>query len=121
MKTKSTIAAAVLFGLLPVTPAAAQMADDEQEFQAMAAVLASNDAERQSAIDTCIEQGIGQSPEGLAEFMGVPVEQATEAWCTRMTNGIASGQLTLADLEALNEGTATPGALAVLTTASGGE
>ena len=87
----------------------------------MAVALASNDAERRAAIDTCIEQGIGQSPEGLAEFMGVPVEQATETWCTRMTNGIASGQLTLADLEALNEGTATPGALAVLTTAADGE
>jgi hypothetical protein len=50
----------------------------------------------------------------------VPVEKAA-AWCTRMTNGIADGRLTLADVNALGEGTVTRGARAVLTVASDGE
>jgi len=120
MQTKPIIAAAMLLGLLPAGPASAQVAADEQEFQAMAAALKANDAERRSAIETCIGQGIGSDPSGLAEFMGVPVEKATEAWCTRMTNGIADGRLTLADVNALNEGTVTPGARKVLTTVSEG-
>jgi hypothetical protein len=49
------------------------------------------------------------------------VEKAAEAWCTRMTNGIASGKLTLADVSGLNEGTITPAARAVLTTVSEGK
>lgn len=120
MQTKPIIAAVMLFGLLPAGPAWAQIAGDEQEFREMAAALKANDAERQSAIDTCIEQGIGENPAGAAGFMGVPVEKAAEAWCTRMTNGIADGKLTLADVNALNEGTVTPGARAVLTTVSEG-
>lgn len=121
MKTKSMTAALILLSLLPVGLACAQLAADEQEFQQMAAALKANDTERQSAIATCIEQGIGDNPAGAAQFMGVPVEKAAEAWCTRMTNGIASGLLTLADVTALNEGTVTPGAQNVLTTASEGK
>lgn len=121
MKTKSIFAAVILVGLPSVDPASAQIAADEQEFQQMASALRANDAERLSAIATCIEQGIGDNPEGAARFMGVPVEKAAEAWCTRMTNGIANGQLTLADVAALNEGTVTPGAQEVLTTMSEGK
>src|SRR5690606_518380 len=120
MQTKPIIAAVMLFGLLPGGPAWAQLADSEQEFRQLAAALKANDAERQSAITTCIEQGIGENPAGAAEFMGVPVEKAAEAWCTRMTNGIADGKLTLADVNALNEGTVSPAARAVLTTVSEG-
>lgn len=118
MKTKLTIAALILLGPMPAGPAWAQIAGDEQEFQQMAAALKANDAERRSAIATCIGQGIGENPEGAARFMGVPVEKAAAAWCTRMTNGIANGKLTLADVNALNEGTVTPGAREVLTSAS---
>jgi hypothetical protein len=53
--------------------------------------------------------------------MGVPVEKAAEAWCTRMTNGIANGLLTLADVMGLNDGTVTPAAQKVLTTLSEGK
>ena len=121
MHMKSTIAALVLLNFLPAGTVWAQIADDEQVFQQMAAALKANDAERRSAIAACIEQGVGDNPEGLAEFIGVPVEKAAEAWCTRMTNGIADGKLTLADVNALNEGTVTPGAKAVLTSASEGK
>jgi hypothetical protein len=118
MPMKSTIAALVLFGLMPVGPASAQIAADEHGFQQMAAALKANDPERRSAIATCIRQGIGENPAGAAQFMGVPVERAAEAWCTRMTNGIANGRLGFADVEGLNKGTVTPAARAVLTTAS---
>jgi hypothetical protein len=119
MHMKSIVAATVLLGLLPVGAAGAQqVAADEEEFQQLAAALKANDTKRLSAISTCIGQGIGDNPTGAAKFMGVPVEKAAEAWCTRMTNGIANGKLTLADVNALNEGTITPNAQAVLTTVS---
>jgi hypothetical protein len=121
MKAKSITAALILLGFLPASPALAQIAADEQEFQQLVAALKADDAERQSAIATCIEQGIGDNPTGAAEFMGVPVEKAAEAWCTRMTNGIVDGKLTLADVNGLNEGTVTPAARAVLTTVSEGK
>lgn len=122
MRMKLIVAATTLFGLLPVGPAGAQqVAADEQEFQQLVAALKANDAERLSAIAVCIEQGIGDNPTGAAQFMGVPVEQAAEAWCTRMTNGIANGQLNLADVSGLNEGTISPAAQAVLTTVSEGK
>ncbi|MCO5090997.1 hypothetical protein [Bosea sp. (in: a-proteobacteria)] len=120
MDLKSIAVTAVLFGLLAANPASAQGTADEQAFQAMAAALKANDAERRSAIETCIGQGIGSNPTGVAEFMSVPVAKATEAWCTRMTNGIANGKLTLADIQALNQGKLTPGARDVLTTVSDG-
>lgn len=117
MEVKSMIIATILAGLLPTGPASAQLADNEEEFQQIVATLKADDAERQSAIAVCIEQGVGANPEpnGIAMFMGVPVEQAWDAWCTRTTNGIADGKLTLADINALNEGTFTPAAKAVLT------
>jgi hypothetical protein len=119
---KTIFAAALFLGLLPAGPAGAQqVASDEKEFQELAAALKANDAERLSAISVCIEQGIGDNPAGAAKFMGVPVEKAAEAWCTRMTNGIADGKLTLADVNGLNEGTVTPAAQAVLTTVSEGK
>lgn len=122
MSMKSVATVLFVIGCLPPAgPAWAQIADDEQGFQQLAAALKADDAERQSAIATCIEQGIGDNPEGAAQFMGVPVEKAAEAWCTRMTNGIANGQLTLADVMGLNEGTVTPGAQKVLTTVSEGK
>ena len=121
MRMKLAAAAILFSGLLPVGPTLAQLADSEEEFQQMVAVLKADDAERQGAIETCIAQGIGDNPVGAAEFMGVPVEQATEAWCTRMTNGIANGLLTLADVTGLGEGTVTPNAQKVLTTISEGE
>lgn len=118
MKMKSIVAATILLGLLPAAPVWAQIAADEKEFQQLAAALKANDAERQEAITTCITQGIGNNPAAAAKFMGVPVDRAAEAWCTRMTNGIANGKLTLADVKALNEGTVTPGAREALITAS---
>lgn len=122
MHLKLTVAATMLLGLLPVGPAGTQqLAADEEEFRQLAAALKADDAERQSAIAVCIEQGIGDNPTGPTEFMGVPVENAAEAWCTRMTNGIANGKLTLADINGLNEGTVTPAAQEVLTTVSEGK
>ncbi|CAM5223262.1 hypothetical protein CDEF62S_00057 [Castellaniella defragrans] len=121
MTSKAIVVAAVWIGFLAAGTSQAQEVSNEQEFQQMSAALKANDAERQSAIATCISQGIGPDPAGAAGFMGVPVERATEAWCTRMTNGIANGALTLADLKALNEGTVTSRAQAVLTTASEGK
>ncbi len=121
MRMKSIVATVMLLGLLPIGSAWGQVATDEQEFQQMAAALKANQTERQSAIKTCVEQGIGENPTGAAKFMGVPVERAAEAWCIRMTNGIANGQLTLDDVKALNEGTVTARARKVLTTASEGE
>jgi hypothetical protein len=85
------------------------------------AALKANDAERLSAIAVCIEQGIGIDLANLAKLMDVPVEKSTEAWCTRMTNGIANGQLNLTDVSGLNEGTISPAAQAVLTTVSEGK
>jgi hypothetical protein len=122
MHMKLIVAATMLFGLMAVGPAGAQqVAADEEEFQQLVAALKADDAERLSAITVCIEQGIGDNPTGAAKFMGVPVEKAAEAWCTRMTNGIAGGKLTLADVSGLNEGTVTPAARAVLTTVSEGK
>lgn len=122
MRMRLIVAATMLFGLLPIGPAGAQqVAADEEEFQQLVAALKADDAERLSAITVCIEQGIGDNPTGAAKFMGVPVEKAAEAWCTRMTNGIAGGKLTLADVSGLNEGTVTPAARAVLTTVSEGK
>ncbi|MGX9390178.1 hypothetical protein ACWX0K_08835 [Nitrobacteraceae bacterium UC4446_H13] len=118
MKTMPVVVVLVLLGLLPVAPVWPQIAANEQEFQQLAAALKTNDAERQSAITTCIKQGIGDDPAAAAKFMGVPVARAAEAWCTRMTNGIANSKLTLADVTALNKGTVTPRAREVLTTMS---
>ena len=121
--TKSIAPALIVFGLLPAAPVQAQLASSEQEFQELAAALKADDAERQSAITTCIEQGVSANPDpaGMAQFMDLPVEQAWEAWCTRMTNGIANGLLTLADVTGLGEGTVTPNAQKVLTTVSEGK
>jgi hypothetical protein len=121
MQMKPIIAIIILSGLLAAGPAWAQIADNEQEFQQLVAALKADDAERQGAIEVCIAQGIGDNPEGAAQFMGVPVEKAAEAWCTRMTNGIANGLLTLADVMGLNDGTVTPAAQKVLTTLSEGK
>ncbi|MEH6949910.1 hypothetical protein V4R08_00905 [Nitrobacter sp. NHB1] len=121
MQMKSIVTTIVLLGFLPAAPVWAQIAANEHEFQQLSAALKANDAERQSAITTCIKQGIGVSLEKLAKLMGVPVEKATEAWCTRMTNGIANSKLTLADVNALNEGTVTPGAREVLKSVSDGK
>ncbi|MHA6645032.1 hypothetical protein [Mesorhizobium sp. A623] len=122
MHLRSILVVGVLLGFLSVGPAGAQqLAADEQEFQQLVAALKANEAERQSAIAVCTKQGIGENPAGAAQFMGVPVDKAAQAWCTRMTNGIANGQLGLADMNALNEGTVTPAAQAVLTTVSEGK
>lgn len=121
MQTKSAIVMVMLFGLLPVGPASAQLAANEREFQQMAATLKANEAERQSAIAACVKQGIGENPIGAAHLMGVPMGRAAEAWCTRMTNGIANGQLSLVDVNALNTGTVSARARKVLTTASEGK
>jgi hypothetical protein len=87
----------------------------------MAATLKANDAERQSAIDTCIGLGLGANPAGLAEFMGVAVENAAKAWCLRMTNGIVDGKLTLADMQSLSSGNFSANAATVLKTPTHGE
>lgn len=121
MQIKSIVTATVLLGLLPFTAIRAQIAANEQEFQQLAAALKANDAELRSAITTCIKQGIGENPAAAAKFMNVPVERAAEAWCTRITNGIANGKLTLNDVSALNTGTVLPAAREVLTTVSDGK
>lgn len=119
MRTKSIVATLML---LQFTGGAhGQIAADEKGFRQMASALKANDVERRSAIATCIKQGIGENPTGAARFMGVAVEKAAEAWCTRMTNGIANGKLTLNDIKAINEGTVTPAARDVLTAASEGK
>lgn len=116
------VAATMLLGLLLAGPAGAQqVATDEEEFQQLAAALKADEAERLSAINVCIEQSTGADSAGIAKLMDVPVERAWTAWCTRLTNGIADGKLMLADVNALNEGTVTPGARAVLATISEGE
>ncbi|NYT78039.1 hypothetical protein H0A71_13635 [Alcaligenaceae bacterium] len=119
MKIESIIVTVAMVAVLPVSSAWAQSAD-ELAFQQLGAALKADDVERQSAIKTCVEQGIGENPAGLAKLMGVPVEQATVAWCARTTNGIAQGKLNWADISALNQGTVTPNAHSVLTTASDG-
>jgi hypothetical protein len=116
MKINVIIASVALLGILPIHAASAQ--SDEEQFQAMVAYLQAHDAERVTAIATCIAQGIGDNPTGAAKVMGVPVEEAATAWCTRTTNGIAYGKLTLADMQAVNEGNVTPNMLKVLTTVS---
>jgi predicted solute-binding protein len=121
MQRKAIGPTIMLFGVLPADPAWTQVADNEQEFQQMSAALKANEAERYSAITTCIKQGIGENPTAVAQFMSVPVEKAAVAWCTRMTNGIANGLLTLTDVNALNQGKVTPSARKVLTTMSEGE
>lgn len=121
MTLKSIVAVAVFMTLLAASPGRAQIADNEPDFQKLAAALKANDAERQSAVATCIRQGIGENPAAAAQFMGVPVDKAAQAWCTRITNGIADGKLTLSDIKALNEGAVTPNARDVLTVASGGK
>lgn len=115
-----SVAAAVLLAFLPVGSAWAQ-SSDEEDFNAMAAALKANDTERASAIETCIAEGIGDDPAGAAEFMGVTVERAAVAWCTRMTNGIADGKLTLTDVMGLNEGNVSGSAAIVLKTPVEGE
>ena len=120
MNIRSFAAAVALLTVLPAGQAWAQSSDDE-DFQAMAAALKANDVERQSAIDTCIAQGIGENPAGAAEFMGVTVENAAKAWCMRTTNGIAEGRLTLADLQGLSSGNVSANAEAVLKTPTHGE
>ena len=120
MTIRGIIAAIVLLVVMPAGTTWAQ-SSPEEDFQAMAAALKANDAERQSAIDTCIQQGIGENPTGAAEFMGVPVESAAKAWCMRMTNGIADGKLTLADLQSLNSGDFSANAEAVLKMPVAGE
>jgi hypothetical protein len=121
MKLRSTIAAAALFVAMPASVTSAQIASDEQELKALAAALKADDAERQSAIETCIAQGIGDDPAGAAQFMDVPVEKAASAWCRRMTNGIAEGKLTLPDLQGLSSGDISANAEAVLKTPVPGE
>ena len=121
MKLKSIVAMTILAGIHAATPGHAQIAGSEQEFRQLSAALKADDAERRSAIATCIRQGIVENPTGAAEFMGVPVDKAAEAWCTRMTNGIADGKLTLVDVTALDKGTVTPAARGVLTTMSEGK
>lgn len=79
MRIKPVVAAAMLIGVVAVRPGSAQVASSEQEFRQVAAALKANDAERRSAIATCIKQGIGENPAGVAQFMSVPVEKATEA------------------------------------------
>jgi hypothetical protein len=121
MQKKSVIAALMFVGLLLLDQARAQIAANEQEFQQLSAALKANGSERRSAIATCIKQGIGENPTGAADFMGVPVAQAAEAWCIRVTNGIADGKLKLSDVLGLGKGDVSAAAREVLTTASEGK
>jgi hypothetical protein len=89
---------------MPAGAAWAQ-SSDEEDFQAMAAYLKANDAERQTAIDTCLAQGAGQDFANLAPIMEVSAENSVRAWCFRTVNGIADGKLTLADMQGINGGT----------------
>jgi hypothetical protein len=81
----------------------------EQQFKNMVTVLRNNDNERKDAIASCIQKGIGYNPRAVAEFMEVPVADAATAWCTRTVTGLVNGTLSLADLDAMNSGTITPG------------
>lgn len=88
----------------------------EQQFQEMVAFLKNNDAERKSAIASCIGQGIGDNPSAVAKVMDVPVADAATAWCTRTVNGLVNGSLSLTDLNTMNSGTITPGIMKALKT-----
>lgn len=114
MILKLTVISSLMIGSAIMSGAFAQNDEDEQNFREMGAFLKANESERQDAISSCIAQGIGDNPTGAAKVLGVPVEEAATAWCTRTTNGIAEGTLTLADLMAANEGTITPQMLKVL-------
>lgn len=88
----------------------------EQQFKDMVTFLRNNDSERKDAIASCIQKGIGDDPSAVAKVMEVPVADAATAWCTRTVNGLVNGMLSLADLNAMNSGTITPGILKVLKT-----
>jgi hypothetical protein len=104
MNMKSFVAAGVLLTALPAGVAWAQ-SSDEDDFKTMAAYLKANDSERQAAIESCIVQGTGRELANLAPIMEVSTENSVRAWCFRITNGIADGKLTLADMLSINEGT----------------
>jgi hypothetical protein len=99
---------------LPAGAAVAQMPSSAEQFRAMAAYLKSNKAERDTAIATCIAKGVGDNPAGLAALLKVPVEGAAAAWCTRLTNAIADGRVSFADVSAIGEGKVTDAARAAL-------
>lgn len=108
MKPSVICIAAVL--VIGATAAHAQtLPSSEAQFQEMVAFLKSNGAERDNAIASCTAAGIGDNPSALAEFMNVPVEKAAATWCMRTVNGLVSGALSLADLNAMNSGKITPG------------
>jgi hypothetical protein len=99
------------------TPIHAQtLPSSERQFQEMVTFLKNNDSERKSAISSCIGQGIGSNPSAIAKVMDVPVADAATAWCTRTVNGLVNGTLSLADLNAMNSGTITPGIMKALKT-----
>ena len=114
------IAAAAALVVLPGGAAWAQ-SSDEDDFRALATYLKANDAERRAAIDSCIAEGAESELANLASIMEVAAEDSVRAWCFRITNGIADGKLTLADLQGLDEGTLSDNARTVMKTPVAGE
>lgn len=117
---KTLIAAATLVAVLPAGATWAQ-SSDEEDFKAMVAYLKANDAERQAAIDSCIAAGAGGEMANLAPIMEVPAENSVRTWCLRITNGIADGKLTLADMQGIEQGTLSENIRAVMKTPVEGE
>lgn len=120
MNLKTFIAAAAFVAFLPTGATWAQ-SSDEDDFKAMVAYLKANDIERQAAIDSCIAQGSGGELANLAPIMEVPAENSVRAWCLRITNGIADGKLTLADMQGIDQGSLSENVKAVLKTPVMGE
>jgi len=113
---RSVICIVAAFGAWATPLQAQTLPSSEQQFQDMVTFLKNNDAERKSAIASCIAQGIGDNPSAVAKVMDVPVADAATAWCTRTVNGLVNGTLSLTDLNAMNSGTITPGIMKALKT-----
>jgi hypothetical protein len=112
----SVICIIAAFGACAAPVQAQSLPSSEQQFQEMVTILKNNAAERNSAISSCTAQGIGSNPSAVAKVMDVPVADAAAAWCTRTINGLVNGTLSLADLNAMNSGTITPGIMKALKT-----
>jgi hypothetical protein len=120
MNLKILIAAVVLVAVLPAGATWAQ-SSDEDDFKAMVAYLKANDGERQAAIDSCLAQGTGREMANLAPIMEVPAVNSVNAWCLRITNGLADGKLTLADMQGIEQGALSENVRAVMKTPVEGE
>lgn len=120
MDMRTLIATGLLLSILPAGTTWAQ-SSGEEDFTAMVAYLKANDAERQAAIDTCTAQGAGREMANLAPIMEVTAENSVRTWCLRITNGLADGKLTLADMQGIEQGSLSENVRLVMKTPVEGE